>query len=106
MRAEVMPRCHARQDPTRPSDGANLIDWWPFAISAACAGILMPLTIHVRGFGHDEPRGVQKLHAVATSRLGGIVIVIACAAPTRASRRGYGCTALCFALAEIGRAHV
>jgi len=68
-----------------------LIDWWPFAISAACAGILMPLTIHVRGFGHDEPRGVQKLHAVATSRLGGIVIVIviviACAAPRQRARR-------------------
>jgi UDP-N-acetylmuramyl pentapeptide phosphotransferase/UDP-N-acetylglucosamine-1-phosphate transferase len=74
-----MPRCLARQDPTRPSDGVKLIDWWPFVISAACAGILMPLAVHARWRGHDEPHGVQKLHAVATSRLGGIVIVIACA---------------------------
>jgi UDP-N-acetylmuramyl pentapeptide phosphotransferase/UDP-N-acetylglucosamine-1-phosphate transferase len=73
-------RCLARPDPTQPSDSANLIDWWPFFVSAACAGTLMALAIGVRSIGRDESRGVQSLHRIPTSRLGGIVIVIACAA--------------------------
>ena len=55
------------------------MDWWPFAVSAACAGMLMPLAIHVRSIGHGEHHGVQRLHDVPTSRLGGIVVVVACA---------------------------
>src|SRR5258705_1409334 len=46
------------------------------AASAICVGILMPLAIHARSIGYDVPGGVQKLHRVATSRLGGIVVVI------------------------------
>jgi UDP-N-acetylmuramyl pentapeptide phosphotransferase/UDP-N-acetylglucosamine-1-phosphate transferase len=81
-----------------------LIDWWPFVISAACAGILMPLTINARGWGHDEPHGVQKLHVVATSRLGGIVIVVACAATLAvllAYGRGHGPPELPLVLAAV-----
>lgn len=55
------------------------MDWWPFAVSAACVGMLMPLAIHARSVGHEEHHGVQKLHDVPTSRLGGIVVVAACA---------------------------
>lgn len=65
------------------------MEWWPFVVSAACAGMLMPLAIHVRSFGHDEPRGVQRLHDVPTSRLGGIVVVVACAI-TAATVLSYG----------------
>jgi len=54
------------------------MDWWPFAVSAACAGMLMPLAMHVRAIGQED-HGVQRLHDVPTSRLGGIVIVVACA---------------------------
>jgi UDP-N-acetylmuramyl pentapeptide phosphotransferase/UDP-N-acetylglucosamine-1-phosphate transferase len=50
--------------------------WWPFAVSAASAAILMPLVICARSIGHDEPGGIQKLHVVSTSRLGGIVIMM------------------------------
>ena len=32
---------------------ANLMDWWPFVVSAACAGMLMPLAIHATV---DRPR--------------------------------------------------
>src|SRR5258705_550781 len=46
------------------------------AASAICVGILMPLAIHARSIGYDAPGGVQKLHRVATSRLGGMVVVI------------------------------
>ncbi len=53
--------------------------WWPFVVSAACAGMLMPLAIHVRSISHGDFHGVQRLHGVPTSRLGGIVVVVACA---------------------------
>ena len=43
------------------------MDWWPFAVSAVCAGMLMPLAMHVRSFGHED-HGVQRLHDVPTSR--------------------------------------
>jgi UDP-N-acetylmuramyl pentapeptide phosphotransferase/UDP-N-acetylglucosamine-1-phosphate transferase len=54
-----------------------LSEWWSIAISAACAGILMPLAIRARSIGHDQPTGIQKLHLVATSRLGGVAVVVA-----------------------------
>lgn len=57
-----------------------MIDWWPIAASAACAGILMPLAIFARGIGADDPQGLRKLHFVPTSRLGGAVVVAACLA--------------------------
>jgi UDP-N-acetylmuramyl pentapeptide phosphotransferase/UDP-N-acetylglucosamine-1-phosphate transferase len=55
-----------------------LIEAWPFAVSAICAGVLMPLAIGVRSMGRDRPGGVRKLHVTSTSRLGGIVMVVAC----------------------------
>ena len=55
-----------------------LMEWWPLVVSAACAGILMPLVIRARSIGHDELAGVQRLHLVRTSRLGGVVVVAAC----------------------------
>jgi UDP-N-acetylmuramyl pentapeptide phosphotransferase/UDP-N-acetylglucosamine-1-phosphate transferase len=54
-----------------------LSEWWPVAVSAVCAAILMPLAIRARSVGHDEPTGVQKLHLVPTSRLGGLVVIVA-----------------------------
>ena len=57
------------------------MDWWPFAVSAACAGMLMPLGMHVRSIGQED-HGVQRLHDVPTSRLGGIVVVVASAITT------------------------
>jgi hypothetical protein len=66
---------------TRPHDYCNatkLMDWWPFAVAAVCAGMLMPLAMHSRAVGR-EAHGVQQLHDVPTSRLGGIVVVVACA---------------------------
>jgi UDP-N-acetylmuramyl pentapeptide phosphotransferase/UDP-N-acetylglucosamine-1-phosphate transferase len=54
-----------------------MIDWWPIVVSAVCAGILMPLAIRARSIGHDHPGGVQKLHHIATSRLGGAIVVVA-----------------------------
>ena len=56
------------------------MEWWPLVVSAACAGILMPVVIRARSIGHDEPGGVQKLHLVRTSRLGGVIVVVACLA--------------------------
>jgi UDP-N-acetylmuramyl pentapeptide phosphotransferase/UDP-N-acetylglucosamine-1-phosphate transferase len=55
-----------------------LIDWWPVAAAAACAGILMPLGIRARSIGVDEAVGARKLHLVPTSRLGGAMVVLAC----------------------------
>jgi len=57
-----------------------LIDWWPIVVSAACAGILMPVAIRARSIGVDEADGLRKLHFVPTSRLGGAIVVIACLA--------------------------
>ena len=57
------------------------MDWWPFAVSAVCAGMLMPLAMHVRSIGQQD-HGVQRLHDVPTSRLGGVVVVVACAVTT------------------------
>jgi len=54
------------------------MDFWSFAVSAVCAGMLMPLAMHVRSVGHDPHDGVQRLHDVPTSRLGGVVVVVAC----------------------------
>jgi len=51
-------------------------DGWYVALAATCVGILMPIAIRFRSFGYDEPGGVQKLHHAATSRLGGVIIVI------------------------------
>ena len=56
------------------------MDWWPLVVSAACAGTLMSLATRARSIGRDEPHGVQKLHQIPTSRLGGIAVVAACAA--------------------------
>jgi UDP-N-acetylmuramyl pentapeptide phosphotransferase/UDP-N-acetylglucosamine-1-phosphate transferase len=41
--------------------------------------MLMPLAIHARSIGHGDLHGVQRLHDVPTSRLGGIVVVVTCA---------------------------
>ena len=48
--------------------------------------MLMPLAIRARSFGHDEPGGVQKLHRVPTSRLGGLIVVLACLAAQAVAR--------------------
>ena len=78
------PSIEIESPATRPDDftyATELMDWWPFAVSAVCAGMLMPLAMHVRSIGHED-LGVQRLHDVPTSRLGGIVVVVACAVTT------------------------
>src|SRR6185369_1480067 len=69
---------HQRES-THYCSATNLMEWWPFAVSAACAGMLMPLAIHARSIGHGDFNGIQSLHDVPTSRLGGVVVVVACA---------------------------
>jgi UDP-N-acetylmuramyl pentapeptide phosphotransferase/UDP-N-acetylglucosamine-1-phosphate transferase len=54
-----------------------LIDWWPVILSVVCTGVLMPLAIGARTLGHDVPQGGRKLHDIPTSRLGGLVVVVA-----------------------------
>lgn len=54
-----------------------LSDWWLLAVAAIVTGALMPVAIRARSLGHDPVQGVQKLHAVPTSRLGGAVIFVA-----------------------------
>ena len=57
-----------------------LLDWWLIAASAIVTGALIPVVIRARSIGHDSVLGVQKMHAVPTSRLGGAVIFVAFAA--------------------------
>jgi UDP-N-acetylmuramyl pentapeptide phosphotransferase/UDP-N-acetylglucosamine-1-phosphate transferase len=81
-----------------------LIDWWPVALSAACAGILMPLAIRARSVGHDAPGAGRKLHDAPTSRLGGVIVVVAYFAVIAVAHRiGYATlsTALPLALAAL-----
>ena len=40
--------------------------------------MVMPLALHVRSIGQED-YGVQRLHDVPTSRLGGVAVVVACA---------------------------
>jgi UDP-N-acetylmuramyl pentapeptide phosphotransferase/UDP-N-acetylglucosamine-1-phosphate transferase len=53
------------------------LDLWPVAASALCAGMLMPVAIRIRSFGHDRTGGVRKLHVAPTSRLGGAIVLFA-----------------------------
>jgi UDP-N-acetylmuramyl pentapeptide phosphotransferase/UDP-N-acetylglucosamine-1-phosphate transferase len=51
---------------------------WPILFPALCAAMLMPLAIRARVLGHDGNfEGVQKVHEVPTSRLGGVIVVLA-----------------------------
>jgi UDP-N-acetylmuramyl pentapeptide phosphotransferase/UDP-N-acetylglucosamine-1-phosphate transferase len=55
-----------------------LHDWWPPGFAALCAAVLMPIAIRSRRIGHDSDfHGVQKMHTVSTSRLGGISVFVA-----------------------------
>ena len=76
-------------------------DLIPAAIAAIAATILMPLAIQARRLGHDDDfDGVQKVHEVPTSRLGGGVLVLAYfVALAVASRTGAATLAAAVALA-------
>ncbi len=64
--------------PAKPLNGGSmLLEWWLMAVSAIVTGALIPVAIRARSIGHDPVHGVQKLHAVSTSRLGGAVIFVA-----------------------------
>lgn len=52
-------------------------EWWFAAVPAVCAGALMPAAIRARSIGHDHADGVQALHVVPTSRLGGTIVFLA-----------------------------
>jgi UDP-N-acetylmuramyl pentapeptide phosphotransferase/UDP-N-acetylglucosamine-1-phosphate transferase len=64
-----------------------LIDWWPVILSAVCTGVLMPLAIGARTIGHDAPQGGRKLHDSPTSRLGGLIVVVAYLAVVAVAQR-------------------
>lgn len=51
--------------------------WWCLILAAACAAALMPTVIRARSLGRDPGGGVQTLHVAPTSRLGGVVVVLA-----------------------------
>jgi UDP-GlcNAc:undecaprenyl-phosphate/decaprenyl-phosphate GlcNAc-1-phosphate transferase len=54
------------------------IELWPLVFAALCSAVLMPLAIRVRSVGRDDNfSGVQKVHAISTSRLGGGVVLVA-----------------------------
>jgi UDP-N-acetylmuramyl pentapeptide phosphotransferase/UDP-N-acetylglucosamine-1-phosphate transferase len=51
---------------------------WPIVFPAVCAAVLMPLAIRVRVVGRDaDLDGIQKVHEAPTSRLGGLIVVLA-----------------------------
>jgi len=76
-----------------------LIDFLPAAFAATAAAILMPLAILARRFGHDDDfDGVQKVHEIPTSRLGGVILVIAYFAALAVASR-FGPTTLTAAVA-------
>lgn len=52
-------------------------EWWFAVVPAVCAALLMPVAIHTRSIGHDRADGVQAMHVVSTSRLGGAVVYVA-----------------------------
>jgi UDP-N-acetylmuramyl pentapeptide phosphotransferase/UDP-N-acetylglucosamine-1-phosphate transferase len=49
-------------------------DGWLIVVSAIGVGMLMPLVIRFRFIGHDRVGGVQALHVIPTSRLGGAML--------------------------------
>lgn len=52
--------------------------WWPALLAAGIAAVLMPFAIRSRWLGHDDDfDGVQKVHDVSTSRLGGVNVFLA-----------------------------
>jgi UDP-N-acetylmuramyl pentapeptide phosphotransferase/UDP-N-acetylglucosamine-1-phosphate transferase len=51
---------------------------WPIVFPALCAAVLMPLAIRARVVGRDADfEGIQKVHEAPTSRLGGVIVVLA-----------------------------
>jgi UDP-N-acetylmuramyl pentapeptide phosphotransferase/UDP-N-acetylglucosamine-1-phosphate transferase len=65
-------------DSTDETGDSMIHDWWPAGLAALCAAALMPLAIHNRWLGHDTDfKGVQKVHDVSTSRLGGLNVFVA-----------------------------
>jgi UDP-N-acetylmuramyl pentapeptide phosphotransferase/UDP-N-acetylglucosamine-1-phosphate transferase len=52
--------------------------WWLAGLAAAIAAALIPPVILARDLGHDDDfDGIQKVHDVPTSRLGGAVVALA-----------------------------
>ena len=79
-------------------------EWWFVVVPALCAAILMPVAIRARSIGHDHADGIQAMHVVPTSRLGGAIVFIAFAAAVLVARQtGYADlgAALPLALAAI-----
>jgi len=54
-----------------------LIELLPLAAAAICALALMPLVIRARTFGHKKLSSPQHVHEEPTSRLGGLVVLVA-----------------------------
>ena len=53
-------------------------DLWPAGLAGLCAAFLMPFAIRSRWVGRDNDfSGVQKVHDVSTSRLGGFNVFVA-----------------------------
>ena len=53
------------------------LDWWLITVCAVATATLMPVVIRSRRIGHDQVGGVQELHVIPTSRLGGAAVAVA-----------------------------
>ena len=79
-------------------------DGWLIVVSAIGVGVLMPLVIRFRFIGPDRVGGVQALHVIPTSRLGGATLAATFLAVAAAARLAGGtalATSLPLALAAL-----
>lgn len=73
------------------------LDGWLIVVSAIAGVALTPLVIRFRSLGHDRVGGVQTLHVMPTSRLGGVMLAVTFLA-VAALARFAGASALAAAL--------
>ncbi len=67
-------------------EGEMYPEWWFAAVPALFAVAVMPAAIRARSIGHDHADGVQAMHVVPTSRLGGAIVFLAFLAAALAAR--------------------
>ncbi len=67
-------------------EGEMYPEWWFAAVPALFAVAVMPAAIRARSISHDHADGVQAMHVVPTSRLGGAIVFLAFLAAALAAR--------------------
>ncbi len=67
-------------------EGEMYPEWWFAAVPALFAVAVMPAAIRARSISHDHADGVQAVHVVPTSRLGGAIVFLAFLAAALAAR--------------------